>query len=119
MILLSCIHVYTCRYTDYNDLVVHVYMYIGTLTIMILLYMYTCRYTDYNDLVQVPPTFSLHLTSAMFLLFSYHLVYLDPYLHVYIHNYSTRVTIDLHVLYMYGSVSVSFILPCHVYIPYL
>ena len=38
-------------YTDYNDLVVHVYMYIGTLTIMILLYMYTCRYTDYNDLV--------------------------------------------------------------------
>ena len=77
--------------------------------------MYTCRYTDYNDLVQVPLTFILHLTSAMFLLFSYLLVYLDPYLHVYIH-YSTKGITDLHVLYMYGSVSVSFILPCHVYI---
>ena len=88
---------------------------------MILLYS-TCihvyRYTDYNDFVQVLPTFSLHLTSAIFLLFSYHLVYLDPFLHVYTHNYSTKVIIDLHVhvLYMYGSVSVSqFILPCHVY----
>ena len=49
--IMILLYMYTCRYTDYNDLVVHVYMYIGTLTIMILLYMYTCRYTDYNDLV--------------------------------------------------------------------
>ena len=78
--IMILLYMYTCRYTDYNDLVVHVY-----------------RYTDYNDLVQVLPTFSLHLTSAMFLLFSYHFVYLDPFLHVYIHNYSTKVIIDLHV----------------------